>query len=312
GNNLGSDTRKMGIEKREKIAGLLLVSPWIVGFLLFGLFPMGVSGYLTFVKWDFLRDPQWVGLSNFQEVFRNPIFYTALKNTLIITFGSSLIYLVFGVIIAAMLAKDYLGSNVFRAIIFLPSLVIGTALAMMMQPVFGNGKYGLLNQVLNLLGLPYQSWLTEPGQAVWVIVAMSFWFLGSGVIIYLAGIKGIDPSYFEAAMIDGANGLQQFYKVTIPLLTPVLLFQSIMGIIGGLQVFDLALTLASEFKTGGMGNENSLATLVFYLYTLAFRDYNMGSAAVVGWVIFIVSLLLSLVIFRLSKKFQLFGEEESK
>ncbi|RED75786.1 carbohydrate ABC transporter permease [Cohnella phaseoli] len=309
---MGSGTRKMGIEKREKIAGLLLVSPWIVGFLLFGLFPMGVSGYLTFVKWDFLRDPQWVGLSNFQEVFRNPIFYTALKNTLIITFGSSLIYLVFGVIIAAMLAKDYLGSNVFRAIIFLPSLVIGTALAMMMQPVFGNGKYGLLNQVLNLLGLPYQSWLTEPGQAVWVIVAMSFWFLGSGVIIYLAGIKGIDPSYFEAAMIDGANGLQQFYKVTIPLLTPVLLFQSIMGIIGGLQVFDLALTLASEFKTGGMGNENSLATLVFYLYTLAFRDYNMGSAAVVGWVIFIVSLLLSLVIFRLSKKFQLFGEEESK
>lgn len=309
---MGSGTRKMGIEKREKIAGLLLVSPWIVGFLLFGLFPMGVSGYLTFVKWDFLRDPQWVGLSNFQDVFRNPIFYTALKNTLIITFGSSLIYLVFGVIIAAMLAKDYLGSNVFRAIIFLPSLVIGTALAMMMQPVFGNGKYGLLNQVLNLLGLPYQSWLTEPGQAVWVIVAMSFWFLGSGVIIYLAGIKGIDPSYFEAAMIDGANGLQQFYKVTIPLLTPVLLFQSIMGIIGGLQVFDLALTLASEFKTGGMGNENSLATLVFYLYTLAFRDYNMGSAAVVGWVIFIVSLLLSLVIFRLSKKFQLFGEEESK
>jgi len=302
----------MGIEKREKIAGLLLVSPWIVGFLLFGLFPMGVSGYLTFVKWDFLRDPRWVGLSNFEEVFRNPIFYTALKNTLIITFGSSLIYLVFGVIIAAMLAKDYLGSNVFRAIIFLPSLVIGTALAMMMGPVFGNGKYGLLNQVLNLLGLPYQSWLTEPGQAVWVIVAMSFWFLGSGVIIYLAGIKGIDPSYFEAAMIDGANGLQQFYKVTIPLLTPVLLFQSIMGIIGGLQVFDLALTLASEFKTGGMGNENSLATLVFYLYTLAFRDYNMGSAAVVGWVIFIVSLLLSLVIFKLSKKFQLFGEEESK
>ncbi|MDI4648773.1 carbohydrate ABC transporter permease [Cohnella hashimotonis] len=291
---------------------MLLVSPWIVGFLLFGLFPMGVSGYLTFVKWDFLRDPRWVGLSNFEEVFRNPIFYTALKNTLIITFGSSLIYLVFGVVIAAMLAKDYLGANVFRAIIFLPSLVIGTALAMMMGPVFGNGKYGLLNQVLNLIGMPYQSWLTEPGQAVWVIVAMSFWFLGSSVIIYLAGIKGIDPSYFEAAMIDGANGLQQFYKVTIPLLTPVLLFQSIMGIIGGLQVFDLALTLASEFKTGGMGNENSLATLVFYLYTLAFRDYNMGSAAVVGWVIFIVSLLLSLVIFRLSKKFQLFGEEESK
>lgn len=309
---MGSGTRKMGIEKKEKITGLLLVSPWIVGFLLFGIFPMGVSGYLTFVKWDFLREPRWVGLSNFEEVFRNPIFYTALKNTLIITFGSSLIYLVFGVIIAAMLAKDYLGANVFRAIIFLPSLVIGTALAMMMQPVFGNGKYGLLNQVLNLLGLPYQSWLTEPGQAVWVIVAMSFWFLGSGVIIYLAGIKGIDPSYFEAAMIDGANGVQQFYKVTIPLLTPVLLFQSIMGIIGGLQVFDLALTLASEFKTGGMGNENSLATLVFYLYTLAFRDYNMGSAAVVGWVIFIVSLLLSLVIFRLSKKFQLFGEEESK
>ncbi|MCD9020305.1 carbohydrate ABC transporter permease [Cohnella silvisoli] len=309
---MGSGRSKMGIERREKLAGLLLVSPWMAGFLLFGIFPMAVSGYLTFVKWDFLREPRWIGLSNFEGVFRNPIFYTALKNTLIITFGSSLIYLVLGVVIAAMLAKDYLGANVFRAIIFLPSLVIGTALASMMQPVFGNGKYGLLNQVLNLLGLPYQSWLTEPGQAVWVIVAMSFWFLGSGVIIYLAGIKGIDPSYFEAAMIDGANGLQQFYKVTIPLLTPVLLFQSIMGIIGGLQVFDLALTLASEFKTGGMGNENSLATLVFYLYTLAFRDYNMGSAAVVGWTIFIVSLLLSLVIFRLSKKFQLFGEEESK
>lgn len=302
----------MGIERREKLAGLLFVSPWMVGFLLFGIFPMAVSAYLTFVKWDFLREPRWVGLSNYVEVFQSPIFYKAMVNTLIITFGSSLIYLVLGVIVAAMLAKDYLGSNVFRAIIFLPSLVIGTALAMMMGPVFGNGKYGLLNQVLSMLGMPNQSWLTEPGQAVWVIVGMSFWYLGSSVIIYLAGIKGIDPSYFEAAMIDGATGLQQFYKVTIPLITPVLLFQTIMGIIGGLQVFDLALTLSSEFKTGGMGNDNSLATLVFYLYSLAFRDYDMGSAAVVGWTIFIISLLLSMVIFRLSRRFQLFGEEESK
>jgi len=308
---LGLGKGKLGIERQEKVAGLLFVSPWIVGFLMFGVFPMAVSVYLTFVKWDFLREPKWVGFANFENIFTSPIFYTALKNTLIITAGSSLIYLVLGVIVAAMLAKNYLGANLFRAIIFLPSLVIGTALAMMMGPVFGNGKYGLLNQVLHMLGLPNQSWLTEPGQAVWVIVAMSLWFLGSSVIIYLAGIKGIDPAYFEAAMLDGATGLQQFFKVTIPLITPVLLFQTIMGIIGGLQVFDLALTLASEFKTGGMGNDNSLATLVFYLYKLAFSDYNMGSAAVVGWVIFILSLLLSLVVFKISKTFQLFGEEDS-
>lgn len=302
----------MGMDRRESWAGLLFVSPWIFGFLVFGIFPMAVAGYLTFIKWDFLREPRWIGFDNYVDIFSSQVFYKAVSNTLIITLGSSLIYLVIGVILAAMLAKNYMGANLFRGIIFLPSLVIGTALAMMMRPVFGNGKYGLLNQVLDMLGLPQQSWLIEPGQAIWVIIAMSLWYMGNSIIIYLAGIKGIDPAYYEAAMIDGANGFQQFYKVTIPLLAPVLLFQTIMGIIGGLQVFDSALTLAGESPAGGMGTENSLATLVFYLYSLAFKDSNMGGAAVVGWVIFLISLILSLVIFRLSRRIHFFGEEAGR
>lgn len=302
---------RMSLASRDRWTGLMFVSPWMIGFLLFTIFPMITSVYLTFVKWNFLRPPKWVGVDNVKSVFSNKTFYLAMENTLIFTAFSALIGLTFSLLIAAILAKNIMGGNAFRAILFLPSLVIGTAFGLMMSPVFGNGDHGLLNQLLNLLGMPSQSWLGVPGQAVWVMVGMTLWGIGGTIVIFLAGIKGIDTAYYEAAMIDGANSVQQFFRITVPLIAPVIVFNTIMSMIGGLQVFDIALALvnASGMTIGGMGPGNALATLVYYLYYLAFKDFNMGEAAVVAWVVFFISLILSLIVFRLSKVFNFFGTD---
>lgn len=287
-----------------------------MGFLLFGLLPMGMSMVLTFLKWDFLRPPKWVGAANYVEIFSgssSKVFWISFQNTMLFTFFGTLLSLSVALAVAAFLAKDVFGGHLFRAILFMPSLIIGTAFAMMMAPIFGNGDYGLINQVAHLLGLPGQKWLSTPGQGVWVLIVMSLWGIGGGMVIFLAGIKGIDKSYYEAAMIDGANEWQQFLKVTIPLISPVILFQTIMGMIGGMQVFDIAMALVNSSGisvNAGMGYQNNLATLVFYLYTKAFRDFNMGEAAVIAWFIFILSLVLSLIIFKISRQSALLGESE--
>lgn len=228
--------------------------------------------------------------------------------------SSTLISVIFGLVIAALLAKGIPGGHIFRSIFYLPSLVIGTAFGLMMTPVFGYGQYGMINQLIAFLGLPEQKWLSTPGQGVWVMVGMSFWYIGGSMIVFLAGMKGIDQTYYEASMIDGANKIQQFFSITIPLIAPVIIYQIIMNIIYGMQVFDLAVSLnsASGYGFGGasMGSGNNLATLVYDLYTKGFSEFNMGEASVIGWITLIISLILSVIVFKLSKIFNFFNEEE--
>ena len=296
------------MSKRESITGLMFISPWLLGFLAFTAIPMLLSFALMFMRWDFLRAPAWVGLQNFVDALSKRSFLPALTNTLIFAGAATVLGMVLQVTIAAALSGRLPGRNAFRVIFYIPSLVIGTAFGLMMWPIFGNGRFGLLNSLLITLGLPEQRWLSEPGAAVWVMVFMSIWTIGGGMIIFLAGIKGIDRAYYEAAAIDGAGKTRQFFGITLPLLSPILLFQTVMSLVANMQVFDIAVAL-SMGEMRAMGSRNSLATLVYYMYGLGFRDFYIGQAAVIGWLIFAISLVLCLAIFRLYKRFSYLEED---
>ena len=287
---------------REARNGYMFIAPWLIGFVALTAIPMVVSFILMFLRWDFLSPPRWVGLANFHSIFSSAITPIAFKNTMIFTVFSTIIGITLQISVANLLAKGIRGHNVFRVIIYIPSLVIGVALGMMMWPVFGNGEFGLLNQILNILGLPNTTNFLAPGVAVWTMVLITIWTIGGGMIIFLAGIKSIDPSFYEAASIDGAGGTRQFFSITLPLCMPVIAFQTIMTMIGGIQVFDYAIALSFR-NTSTMGTGNALATLVYFLYRKAFMDFNMGQAAVIGWIIMVISFVLCMFMFRVFKRY---------
>jgi multiple sugar transport system permease protein len=177
------------------------------------------------------------------------------------------------------------------------------AFGLLMWPIFiygtaGMPQSGLLNWLITRIGLKPVNWLGDPNTAIWTLILTNFWFIGASMIIFMAGIAGIPRSYYEAAQLDGAGWWRRFFGVTLPLLAPIVTFQIIMGLIGGLRVFDIAASLArmADSTSSNMGNNNSLATLVYYLYKKGWKDWSMGEAAAIGWVVFAVGFVFTVVI----------------
>lgn len=296
---------KLTGKRRHALTGWLYISPWVLGFLLFTLYPIVASLVMSFYDWDLFGDKIWLGFQNYVDIFHSDIFFVSLKNTLIYAICSTVIGVGLGMLVAYALLKPSRFNKVLRTIIYLPCLVIGIAFSMMMAPIFDGTDAGLINQVFMMLGLETQAWLSEPGQAIWVLVFMSLWGLGGPMIIFTAAFKNIDESILEAARIDGATKFQTLVRINIPIIIPVIVYQAIMSIIGGLQVFDTALGLAtaSGTATHGMGNNNALGTLVYYLYRTGFSsDAAMGKACAIGWVLFIITAIFSVVILLFIKK----------
>lgn len=303
---------RFGMSQRKAMLGLLYVSPWVIGYVALNFIPNLTSLYYSMTEWDFFSEPTWVGLRNYAELLRDPVFMLSLRNTVLIMVFSNLITIGFGLIAAAIMAKDPPGRYLFRTVLYLPSLVMPVAFGMMMRQIYASGDYGLLNQFLGLFGVPPQQWLADERLAVWAVIIAAFWGIGGTMVIFLAGIKGISRAYYEAAMIDGANAVQQFFRITLPLLFPVIVFQTIMGVIGssGLQVFDFPASLA-EFSGSGssMGQNNSLGTLVYYLYIKGFRYLEFGQASAIAWFVFGIALVLGIIIWKLSKRYDFYGTE---
>ena len=294
---------------RERM-GWVFVSPWIVGFLLLTLVPLLVSLYMAFHEWDMFSDPVFVGLDNFKKLLNTATiegqtFFAALSNTLIYTVCTAVINIVLGIAIAWAVARSGVLNTVMRSVIYLPCMVIGVAFSMMMGPIFGSSDYAFVNQILHAVGLPPQEWLFTHGQGVWVMVFMSFWGIGGAMIVFVAGIKTVDQSVYDAASIDGASNFKLLTKICVPMISPVIVYQTIMSLIFGMQVFDIAVGLSSAGGTGGsfgMGIDNSLATLVFYLYNKGFRDFEMGMASAIGWLIFLITSVVSVGLFAFVRK----------
>ena len=274
--------------------GFLFASPWILGFLLFIGGPMVASVVLSLMKWDVLTSPKWTGLSNYGKLlFNDELVYQALKVTTIYSFTSVPLQVILGLVLAMLLNQKIKLLSVFRSVYYLPSVIGGVSVAVMWRFIFGT-QFGLLNAFLSYVNVEGPSWLGDPQWVITSFVLMSLWGTGSSMLVYLGGLQGIPTPLFEAAEIDGAGSWRKFMHVTIPMITPVIFFNMIMGIIGSLQTF------VQPFMMTGGGPHNSSLFFVLYLYRNAFQLFQMGYASALAWVLFVYILIMTLLVIRSS------------
>ncbi|MCC9077054.1 sugar ABC transporter permease [Litorilinea aerophila] len=298
-------TRPRGrLARRENLEGWLFASPWILGFLIFTLGPMVASAALSFAQWDIVTPPKWIGFDNFERLGTDASALHALKVTTVYAVVSVPLQIVLGVILALLLNAKISGLRIYRTIYYLPAVLSGVAVALLWRWIFSK-EFGLLNLGLSFLGIEGPGWLTDPDWALWALILMSLWGVGDSMVIYLAGLQGIPTELYEAAEVDGANIIRRFFNITLPLLTPVLFFQLIIGIIRSLQVFVQAFIM-----TDG-GPADATLFYVLYLYRNAFLYFRMGYASLLAWVLFVYVLLLTLLVFR-SARFWVYYESEAR
>lgn len=281
---------------RQEICGYIFIAPWFLGFLVWTLGPFLASIGLSMMKWSMLGKGKFVGLGNFEQLFVTDERYRqALINTSIYVFVSVPLKQIIAVTIAMLLNQKLRGIFVYRTIFYLPSVTSGVATAILWSMVFGY-RMGILNAVLGRFGFTPQQWLTSIKLALPTLIFISLWNVGSIFIIYLAGLQGVPIHYYEAAEVDGADEWQKFWKITVPLITPSIFFNMVMGFIGSFKVFTQAYIM-----TGG-GPADRTLFYVLYLYYKAFRDFRMGYAAAMAWILFLIILVLTLFQMWLSKR----------
>ena len=300
---------KLGaIDRRTERAGFLFIAPWLVGFAVLTFGPMVVSLLLAFSKWNGmvpLGQASFVGVANFKQLFTyDPLFFQSIKVTAYFVLLGVPVSQLAALLIAMLMNQKVRGIAVFRTIYFVPSVVSGAALAVLWLQLF-NDKNGLINRVLRFVGFNAPNWFgydpaTHANDAArWAVpgfVLMGLWGVGSGMLIYLAGLKGINASLYEAARIDGAGPLRRTWNVTIPMLSPLIFYNLVMGIIGSFQIFTQVYIMTGDTA------EHATLFYVLNLYRQAFEFHNMGYASAMAWVLFGIVLLLTLAIFRGSKK----------
>ena len=284
-------------KRNKQNLGWLFVSPWVFGFVSLTVLPLLYSLYLSFHDWNMFSDPKFVGLKNFKLLFDKTsiygdAFYAALSNNLIYVCVAAVINFTVGITIAWSIFRPSKLNSTLRTIIYMPSMIISFALSMMMSPIFSSNEFSLINQIRQAMGLDLQNWLGTRGQGVWVLCILCFWGVGGAMMTYISGMKNIDKSVYEAAKLDGAANMRLLVSICLPLLAPMIVYQVIMTFVGGLQAFDNVMglsTICGGNGTANMGTDNSLATLVFYLYNLGFKDFKMGMASALGWITFAIT-----------------------
>ena len=290
-------------EKRQLALGLGFVSPWILGFLLFTLYPVAASIFFSFCDYDVLSKPVWVGWLNYRDMFTDSVFWKSLTNTLYYAAFALPMGMVMSFLVAVLLNQPVRGRSTFRAIFFLPSLIPVVASSMIWLWIL-NGNFGLLNQALDKIGIRGPQWLADPNWTKPSLILMSLWGIGHTVVIYLAALQDVPRSLYEAAEIDGATAAARLWHITIPMISPVIYFNLIMGIIGSLQVFAQAYIML-----GGGGPERSALFYAVYLYQNAFEYRQMGYACAMAWVMFMIILFLTWLATRSTRRLIFYAGE---
>lgn len=281
-------------------SGLLWISPWIVGFLAFMLLPIIMAGYFSFCEFNGIHEPIWIGVENFQNIPSDPLFWQVLKNTAIYAAFSLPIGTVLAIAFAIALNAPLPGRTLWRAMIFVPTLVPMVATAMIWMWMF-NAEYGLLNMFINplweLFGWAPPNWLGDPRYTMPAMIILSIWPIGQPVVIYLAGLQDVPVSLYEAAHVDGATAWQRLWNVTLPMISPTIFYNIVMGIIFVLQVFAIPQIM---IPGGGPGQNAYFYTM--YVYDMAFRYQRFGYACVLSWVQLGIILALTAFAFQMSKR----------
>lgn len=284
------------ISRRESAWAYLFISPWIAGFILLTIGPMLASLYFSFTKYDIVSSPRWAGFANYRRILDDPLFLQSLRVTIYYASLALPLGLLLGFFLAVLLNQDIPGVNVWRTIYFLPSVIAGVTVAVLWVRIF-NPRIGILNPFLEIFGLKGPRWLQDPDWAVPALVIMGLWSVGGNMIIYLAGLQGVPTALYDAATVDGANLWQRFRHVTLPMMTPVIFYNLVLGLIGTFQYFTEVYV-----ATGGTGNP-ARSTLFYnlYLYQNAFRYFHMGYASTLAWILFVIVLFLTMLVFRSSE-----------
>jgi multiple sugar transport system permease protein len=289
---------------RNQRNGLLFASPWLIGFAVFVAYPICASLFYSFCAWDAIRAPHWVGLQNYQRLFtEDDLFWKSLGNTMFMVIVGLPLGLAASLGIALLLNQKLRGMAFYRTLYYLPSITPVIASSILWLWLL-NPEIGLVNIALMKAGITHPpAWLTDPAWSKPALVLMGLWGAGGGMVIYLAALQDVPTPLYEAASLDGANILQQFRHVTLPMLSPVILFNLIMGLIGSFQYFTQAYVM-----TNG-GPEDSTTFYALHLFNRAFLDFKMGYASAMAWVLFVITLACAFLVFRSSARWVYYGGE---
>jgi len=306
----------MKASRKEALTALVFVSPWIIGFTLFLLYPLLASVYYSFCNYSVLKPPVWVGLANYRNLIRDDVFRDSLVNTLVYAAMALPTGMAVAIGLAMMLNAKVKGQTFYRTIFYVPSLVPGVPLAVLWLWVF-SGKQGIINAVIQPwldalsralvhlhlhVTLTAPQWLTNATWAKPALVLMSVWGAGNAMLIYLAGLQDVPQHLYEAAELDGAGWWSKTWNVTLPMLSPVILFNGVMGIIGALQIF----TIPYIMFPGG-SPARSTYFYAMYLYDNAFLYLKMGYACAMGWIMFVITVALTVFALKLSSRHVHYG-----
>ncbi len=290
-------SRIKNITGKQKFWGFLFVSPWLIGFLIFGLYPIVMSIYYSLCHYDVLRVPQYIGLGNYKELlFNDDYFWVSIYNTLFYLMFRTPFVIIGSLLLAVLVDNSIKGMKFFRTVYFTPSIISGVILSVLWMWLL-NPEYGLINNTLGYFGIQGPLWLIDPDWSKPALILMSVWSIGGGrMLIFLAALQGVPKQLYEAVEIDGGGWWAKFKNVTIPHVSPVIFLWTIIEVIFALQVF-----VEAYVMTKG-GPLNSTLFYNLYLYNKAFDDFQMGYSSALAWILFIIAMILTFIQFRVSKK----------
>jgi multiple sugar transport system permease protein len=293
---MGMKTRKKSLEKHN-LEAYLFMSPWLAGVLILGIIPIISSLYFAFTDYNMLSMPRLVGVRNFVQMFQDEMFLRSLRVTFTYVFLGVPLSLLMALVVALALVNPFKGVGPLRAIFYLPSLLGGSvAISVLWRLLFTQD--GLINQVLLMFGIHGRSWIGDPRYAIYTLVLLRMWQFGSPMLIFVAGMKQIPDTLYEAADIEGAGYFKKLFRITLPLLSPIILFNGIMGLIGAFQDF----TSAYIISNGGGGPMGATMFYSLYLYQKAFASFRMGFASAMAWFLLVVIAFFTVIVFKSSAK----------
>ena len=291
------------VERRNLLLGLAFISPWLVGFLIFDIYPLASSLYYSLTRYDLIQAPVWIGLGNYSFTFtKDPSFWNVVGNTLFYVVFSVPLSIAAAFLIANLLNSKIVGRSIFRGIIYIPSIVPAVCTAMVWLLLL-NIQYGAINGMLQAIHLRAIPFLSDPNLSKPSLVMIATWACGGTVVIFLASLQDVSRTLYEAATVDGANAWQRFLNVTLPMCSPVILFNLTIGFINSFQEFTLPWLLTN----GGPAASSEMYSL--HLYRTAFQNLRMGTASALAWLLFIVIVAFTVVLFRTSGRWVYYGGE---
>lgn len=295
--------RRAHLETRKVLKGVSFISPWIIGFIAFTIYPLLASLYYSFTDFSLFGSPQLIGLANYSRLFADPKFTKSMTNTLVFLAAIVPASIIVALLLALLLNNNTRGNAIYRTVIYMPSVVPAVAAAMLWMWIL-NPQWGLLNAGLRVIGVQGPPWLSSPKWTKPSLLLITLWTIGSDMILYLAGLQEIPIDYYEAASLDGASPLQKVFRITIPLITPIMFFHLINAFIWAFNYFTTPYTIS-----GGTGEPaGSLLFYSLYLYQNAFSYLKMGYASAMAWLLFVLVLICTIIILKTSKGWVHYGD----